>query len=125
LYVDEVVTLVPLKEKDYKLSTLGETKVGKKAAVGIKVTRKDHRDVNLFFDKDTGLLVKTETTIKDFMAGGQELNQETVMSDFKEIEGRKLPTKVVISRDGKKFVDGETSDQKYSDKLEDSVFAKP
>ena len=87
--------------------------------------RKDHRDVNLFFDKESGLLIKVETKIKDFMAGGQEVTEETIRSDFKEIDGRKVPMKFVINHDGKLYVDGEATEFKFHDKLEDNVFAKP
>ncbi len=124
-YVNKIMNLVPLKEKEYKLSPLGESKVGKKSAVGIKVSHKGHSDVNLLFDKETGLLIKTETTIKDFQAGGQEVAQETIMGEYKEFDGRKVATKVVINRDGKPYVDGETTDYKFHDKLDDNVFAKP
>ncbi len=123
LYQDKVGTLVPLlKDKDFKLSSLGEAKIDKKPAVGIKVSSKDHRDIDLFFDKDTGLLVKTEATVKDM---GQEYKQESIMSDYKEFDGRKVPTKILINRDGKKFVDGETLEYKHHEKLEDNVFGKP
>jgi|ERR1051326_4652057 hypothetical protein len=122
LYIDRVTTLAPLKDKEFKLSALGETKIGKKAAVGIKIECKGHRDVNLFFDKDTGLLIKSESKVIDM---GEEKNQETIFSDHKDIEGRKVPMKVVINRDGKLFVEGETTEYKFHDKLDDNVFAKP
>jgi hypothetical protein len=125
LYVHQVTSLAPLKDKAYKLSLLGESKVEKKAAVGLKVSHKDHRDVNLYFDKDTGLLLKVESTIKDVMAGGQEINQVHLVSDYKDVDGRKVAMKVVINRDGKLYVDGETTEFKYHDKLDDSVFGKP
>ena len=73
LYADRVKSLLPLvKEKGFKLEALGEVKVDGKPAVGVRVSHKGHRDVNLFFNKDTGLLVKSEQTVKDFMAGGNE-----------------------------------------------------
>jgi hypothetical protein len=123
LYQEKVGSLVPLlKDKDLKLSTLGETKVNKKPAVGIKVSSKDHRDIDLFFDKDTGLLVKTEATVKDM---GNEYKHESIMSDYKDFDGHKVPTKILINRDGKKYVDGETVEFKQHDKLDDNLFGKP
>jgi hypothetical protein len=123
IYQEKVGTLVPLlKDKEFKLTSLGEAKIDKKPAVGIKVSSKDHRDIDLFFDKTTGLLVKTETTVKDM---GQEYKQESIMSDYKDFDGHKVPMKIVINRDGKKFVDGETLEYKQHDKLDDNVFGKP
>ena len=79
LYAGRVDTLVPLvTDKGFELSPVGEAKVGDQAAVGVRVSHKGHRDINLFFDKKTGLLVKSERTIKDQMLGGKERLQETL-----------------------------------------------
>ena len=122
----EVESLLPLvKGKEYQLASLGDVKVNDKPAVGIRVSRKGFRDVNLFFDKDSGLLVKTERSVKDLMAGDKEQTQEEVLSDFKEVQGVKHATKLVINRDGKKYVEAELSDVELKEKLDDSIFAKP
>ncbi|MCI0376034.1 MAG: hypothetical protein L0215_00355, partial [Gemmataceae bacterium] len=60
LHSDAVAGLLPLKDKEYKLATLGEVKVGEQSAVGVRVSRKGHRDVNLYFDKVKGHLLKSE-----------------------------------------------------------------
>ncbi len=124
LYNGWVATLVPLKDKAYKVSFLGESKVGDRQALGVKVARKDHYDVNLYFDKETSLLVKSSTRLKEAMSG-QEVEQEASYSEFKEVAGVKIPMKVSIKRDGKQFVEAENSDIKLAEKLDDSVFAKP
>jgi outer membrane lipoprotein-sorting protein len=124
LYNGWVASLVPLKDKAYKLSLLGESKVGDRPAVGVKVARKDHYDVNLYFDKETNLLAKTSSRLKEAMSG-QEVEQEATYSDYKDVSGVKIPTKVSIKRDGKQFVEAENSDVKLAEKLDDSVFAKP
>src|SRR5262249_2905732 len=61
--------LLPLKDPGYQLSPLGESKGGHRAVVGVKVTHKGHSDVNLYFDKDTGLLRKSQYRAKDAMTG--------------------------------------------------------
>lgn len=124
-YAGWVTTLVPLKDKGFTLASLGEVKVDGKPAVGVRVSHKGHRDVNLFFDKDKGLLVKSETTVKDFMAGGKESTQETLYSGYKEAGGVQHPTKLVINRDGKKYVDSEVTEYEPKEKLDDSEFGKP
>src|SRR5262245_23081717 len=57
LYATRVSYLVDLKDKGFTLAPLGEVKVGKQDAVGIRVSHKGHRDINLFFDKKTHLLL--------------------------------------------------------------------
>jgi hypothetical protein len=121
MHNEYIATLRPLKDPAYKLTALGESKVDGKPVVGIKVSHDKFKDVSLFFDKETYLLVKTEATVKDPMAG-QELKQETYYSDFKEKDGVKRPMKIVIKRDGQVFVENEVIEYKPLEKLDDSLF---
>jgi hypothetical protein len=124
-YCGWVTALTPLKDKAFALAPLGEVKVEDRPAVGVRVSRTGHRDVNLFFDKKSGLLAKAEYTVKSPELGGQEVTQEVSYQDYREIEGVKHPIKVVLKRDGKLFVEGERSDLKPAAKLAEGTFAKP
>jgi hypothetical protein len=124
LHVGAVQRLIGLTGKDYKLSSLGDSKVGDKAAVGVRVERKGRRDVNLYFDKDSGLLLRLETRVKDLMAD-KEVTEERLFSDYKKEDGVQIPQKVLINRDGKKYVESETTDFKREEKLDASLFDKP
>jgi hypothetical protein len=117
--------LTPLKKKEYKLSPLGEIKVNNRPAVGMLVQREGYRDLNLYFDKKDGLLVKVEGRAKDLMQGGKEVSSEILYSDYKDLQGLKVAHKVVMKRDGKDFLVGEASDYKMIEKLNDDVFDKP
>jgi ribosomal protein L20A (L18A) len=125
MYAGYIATLLPLREKTYTLTPLGEVKVGNRAAVGVKVSSKGHRDVNLYFDKESNLLTKSETTVKDEQQNGKEVNQEELYSDHQDVEGVKIPMKMTITRDGKKFVEAENSNVKLLEKLDDNTFTKP
>src|SRR5262249_45535206 len=106
VYANWVATLVPLlKHKAFQLAPLGESKVGDKTAVGVKVSHKDRRDVSLFFDKETGLLLKSECRRKDVMGGGNEFTEETLYRDYQESDGVKRARKRTINRDGRRFVE--------------------
>jgi hypothetical protein len=118
-----VATLVPLKDKAFTLATTGEVQVDGRTALGVKVSSKGHRDVDLYFDKETGLLVKTEARVKD--EGGNEVNGETFYSDYKDVQGVKQAMKLVVKRDGKQYVEGEVSEYQLAESLDASVFAKP
>jgi hypothetical protein len=125
IFADRVTSLYPLvKEKEFKLEPLGEVKVDDKPAIGVRVSLKGHRDINLFFSKESGLLVKSERPVKDEMTD-KEVTQETLYSDYKEVDGVKHAMKLVINRDGKKYVDAAVSDLEIKDKLDDKDFAKP
>jgi hypothetical protein len=75
-----------LKEKDYELSSLGESKVAGKPVLGIKVTAKDRPEVRLFFDKELGFLVKTEHKQYDLRSRDRprpEILQEVYYHDYR------------------------------------------
>jgi hypothetical protein len=124
-YARNVENLLDLREKKFKLSPLGESKVGDSEVVGIKVTSEGHRDVSLYFDKKNHLLLKTETNAKDPMTGDKEFAQESIYSDYKEANGVKYAAKMIIKRDGAEFMTGEMTEWTPSEKLEDGVFTKP
>jgi len=125
LYFGHVTTLLPLKDKAFTLASLPEIKVDGKVAVGVKVSHKEHKDVSLYFDKASGLLVKSDQRVKAEEQGGKEVMQEAWYTDHKAISGIQVPMKLVIKRDGKQYLEAEHSDLKFAEKLEDKVFAKP
>ena len=81
-YVDYVSGLLPLiKTKGFEVTSLGEVKVRKQPAAGALVKSKNHPDVKLYFDKTTGLLMKTEFQRKEAPSGKPVL-METYLSDY-------------------------------------------
>lgn len=117
-------TLLSNKDKAFELSPLGEMKADSKTIVGIKVATKGFRDVSLYFDKDTGLMYKSERRVVDPMTQ-MELTEERVIQEYQEQDGSKYPKKVLVNRDGKKFMEAEVIELKYLDKLDNSEFGKP
>jgi hypothetical protein len=85
-YVDRVTSLLDLlKDKGFTLSGLGESKVDGQAAVGVKVTSKDHPDVYLYFAKASGHLIKSRYRAMDDNEG-KELTHETTYHDYRAID---------------------------------------
>lgn len=122
-YADWVATLVPLKDKKFTLAPLGEIAVHKRPALGVTVSSKGRRDVNLYFDKESGLLVKTECRVED--DNGQEVTEETLLGDYKEVQGTKQAMKLTIRRDGNLYLECEITECRLEERLDASVFAKP
>jgi len=119
-----IENLVPLlKEKGFTLSPAGETTVNGKKAIGVKVTAKGVRDSTLFFDKESGLMVKSIRRMLDFTQ--KEVDAETIYSDFKEFDGVKVATKTLVQQDGKKFMEAQVSELKVIDKVDANEFGKP
>ncbi len=117
------VTLLPLKDKAFKIETAKEDKVDGKPADAIKVTGPDGKDFTLYFDKESGLPVKVTATVAGFM--GDEAVQETTYSDFKEIGGIKKAMKIQTLRGGEKFLEQQISDFKVLDKVDAKTFTEP
>ena len=119
-----VTRLLPLKEKAYQLSLVPAINVDGRAAAGLKVVTKGFRDVTLYFDKETCLLVKTERQVLD-VGNDKFVSEERIFSDYKEVQGIKVPRKVMMLRDGKKYTEAEDYDIQVLEKLDDAIFANP
>src|SRR5262249_8964272 len=85
MYAGRVTNLVALLDPAFKLTGLGDSKVGDRPAVGVKVSHEGHKDISLFFDKDSGLLLKSARKAKDQQM--QEVDQETFYSDYQDVDG--------------------------------------
>jgi hypothetical protein len=121
---EKIVGLVFVRKKGYTLSPLGEVRVNGKPALGVRVSSEGHRDVNLFFDKEKGLLVKTETRTIDFLSG-EERTQEKVLADYKERDGFLQPSRVTVLQDGKELLSLEIEEVKVVDRFDDDTFTRP
>jgi hypothetical protein len=118
-----VATLLPLKDKAFTLATVGEVRIDGRPALGVKVSSQGHRDVDLYFD-ETGLLVKSETRVKD-EGSGQEVTEESFLGDYQEVRGTKQSMKFTVKRDGKLYVEGVVTDCQLAESLDAGVFARP
>ncbi len=117
------VTLLPLKDKAFKIESAKEEKVDGKPADAIKVTGPEDKDLTLYFDKESGLPVKLVAKVVGFM--GDEAEQETTYSDYKEFGGIKKATKIQTKRGGEKFLEQQISDFKVLDKVDGKTFTEP
>lgn len=130
LYAESLDKLFPLRAaivepatKGYEMTTLEERKIDEKDAVGIKVASQGHKDVSLYFDKTSGLLVMRAHRIQD--TTGKEVLQEVFFRDFKELDGLKHFQKIIAYRNGQKVIEGEVVEVKFFDKLDEKLFGKP
>jgi len=124
MQIEGAGSLSDFLKEPYELNALGESKVKDKAAIGIRVSKKGQRDFNIFFDKKTGLVVKTEMRTLNAMTM-QEITQEKFVLEYQDKAGMKIAKRVEIQRDGKPFMEIEITDVQALEKLDDSVFAKP
>lgn len=125
-YGSEVGNLWPLLKKGNKftLSPLGEVQVEGKPAVGVKVAAEGHRDIDLYFDKETSMLVKSDSRTLHPVTM-QDVPAQSFYKEYKDVDGRKEPRKLVVNLDGQKYVEVEILETKLLDKVDENEFAKP
>jgi hypothetical protein len=116
-------TLLPLKGKEFKVESGGESKVGDKPVAILKVTGPDGKDFTLAFDKESGLPVQTVAKVLGFQ--GEEFTQETNFSDYKDLGGIKVATKIESKRDGETFIKQEITEFTVLEKVDPKTFAEP
>jgi hypothetical protein len=123
LHTDWVTSLAPLPGKEFTLARLEPAKVSDRPAVGIRVSHKGFRDVDLYFDKETGLLVKKR--IKRPGPEGKDVENETVYSGVKDFGGVKSWTRFVTYLDGQKRHEAEITEARFLERLPADTFARP
>jgi len=125
IYVQLVpILILPLKDKDFKLDTAPDEKVGDKPAAVLKVTGPDGKDFKIYFDKETGLPVRHSARVFGF-GDQEEYDEETSYSDYKDFDGVKKAMKTHGKRNGEKFVENEITEFKVLDKVDPDTFAEP
>jgi hypothetical protein len=123
-HILEIGRLVPLNDKKYELSIIGEDKVEGKKVIGIRVATKDKPDVSMYFDTETGLLTKLEYRTVDVQSGN-EINEERIITEYgKGKDGLPAPKTALLKREGKKFLELEILEYTSLEKLDDSEFKK-
>lgn len=123
-YWMSLAQLTGLDKKGMKVSLLGEQQVNGKPALGVKISKEGKRDIDFYFDKQTGLTAKTERRTKDLMTG-QEVTEERIVTEYQDSNDRKMAKKVTVNRDGKKLLDVEILEMQLLESIDDSEFAQP
>lgn len=120
-----VISLLPLRDSTFKLTALGDRRVLDRPTAGVRISRKGHSDLTLYFHRETGLLAGMDTRFKEARTGN-EISQETTFSGYRDeaASGIRTPTKLSIKRDGKHVVDSNI-ELKHIEKIDGRIFAKP
>jgi hypothetical protein len=122
LYAWWLMSLTPLRKEEFTLTPLADARVDRQDAAVIKVTRRGYPDVRLFFDKKSGLLLKSARRATE---SGFTFTKEHIYSDYKDHEGAKLPGKEVVTSNGSKLAEVSFSDYTLLRRIDDKTFEKP
>jgi hypothetical protein len=105
-----------------QISVVGECTVDGHQAVGLRMKLEDGPQQTWYFDKESGLLLKTESRTANFE--GEDIVNTTTSSDYQTFDGFPLARKETTERDGKLASTRELIDFKV-ETPSDGVFAKP
>ncbi len=112
------------KSPGYSAQNLGPAQFGDKQAVALLVTDPaTKRQVKLFVDPATNLIIGKEYTGKG--PSGRPGEMKETYSDFKDVDGLKLPAKTLVTENGKKAAEITVSKTILNTGVADSAFAKP
>jgi hypothetical protein len=113
-----------LDDKIYTMEMLPPIQVDGRPAFSMAVRRKGFGDVNLYFARDTGLLLKTERSTWHAPVGKNVL-EERILSDYRETQGVPTARKITVKHDSKTFMDIQLVEIRYFEGLNENVFARP
>jgi hypothetical protein len=121
---EQITPLLDAKKFDIKAADDADVN-GKKAAVIVVHPKAIKKELKLFFDKESGLLVKTAHRGMGPGEDGQakEVEEESYASDYKKVKGIQVPYKLTVHHDGKKFMEMKLSDYEVLEKIDDKEFA--
>ena len=123
LFRDTFWLLQNFENSALTVQALGPSEVDGKAEEGIAVSDPARKlVVRLYVDAKTGLLVKKSYTAA-FM--GPPTDTEELYSDYREVEGMKIPFKAVVNQGGKKRAEQTTTEMKINPNLPDAAYRKP
>jgi hypothetical protein len=124
LELDQAMRLVPLLSSPaFKLSPLPDLNLNGRPAAGVRVTVGGQREMRLYFDKASGLLVKSEHAVDG--PGGKAVKQEAYYGNYREVDGQRRPGQVVAFRDGTRVMDAELVEVKSFPRIDPAEFTRP
>jgi len=124
LYCQNVARLAPLlKDEKFNLSTAGDKSIDGKLASGIRIAYPGRKEVTLYFDADTHLLVMLERP--GFDAAGAKADQQEFYSDFRTANGLKYAGKTRVVQNGKMTLESEVMEFQPLERVDNKEFALP
>jgi hypothetical protein len=124
LQLNQAMKLVPLlTDPSFTLHPLGRFSLNGRTVVGLRVAGKTQRDLTMYFDEKTALLVKTGHLIDG--PAGKDVRQEAFYGEYREMGGHRRPCQVVVYRDGKKVMEAEIVEVRPVERIDPEEMARP
>lgn len=102
----------------YKLK--GKEKINDKEYLVLEQIHPDNYTVTMYIDVKTYLTYKTRATTLNQMEA--EVESESIMSDYKKVEGFMIPHLITVFQDGQEYMKFTVTEVAFNSDLEDSFF---
>jgi len=110
------------KEKGHLLEYAGSEDMAGTQVHILKLTKDDGDIISFYIDADKHLALKTKSRI---MMNGSEVEMETFMSNYQDVEGIMQPFKVENSMSGQVASTIIMEEVRFDEEVDDAIFAKP
>ena len=98
----------------------GKETIDEKEFLVLKQIFSDGKEITMYLDPGTYLVHMAKAMAMNQMGG--EVEAETFMTDYKNVDGTMIPFSITIYQDGEEFMAMEISEVKYNTGLEDTFF---
>jgi outer membrane lipoprotein-sorting protein len=95
-------------------------KIGEKEYIVLIQTYSDGHKATLYIDPDTFLAYKTKTKTLD--QSGMEVEAESLLGDYKKVDGTTSPHSITVFQSGQEFMKMTITKTVYNSNLDDSLF---
>ena len=120
----QLFSLLKLKEQYTRLRSGGRDRVGDRDAYVVTASRSDTEVERLFFDIETGLLLRRVTFLRTMIG---VIPQQWDFEDYRDVEGVKMPFTIRVSSTdaGNPFIVRKLTEIKLNGPVDDAKFVMP
>ncbi len=114
--------LVVYKERGYKLELLGKEDMQGTPVFKLRLTKKDGKETFLYLDAESGIELKTATTLQ---VSGADVQVETINGDYKPVNGLMMPFYMETKINGQTQMQMTFDNYELNPAIEESFFKLP
>jgi hypothetical protein len=117
---------IALRDPDLELTLVGETTVEDQTAFGIQVVHPRFRELVLYFDRETGLLVRRDSYPVERTGSGRVYSMQTFYSDHRTVDGITVPFQARFLQGNARMAETDIRELRFhTEPLPDRLFTPP
>ncbi|VTS01475.1 hypothetical protein [Tuwongella immobilis] len=117
-----IQSIISLKDPRLQFRSLPSTRIQNRAVDGLLVSMKNRPDVSLYFDTETGVLIKSSFKGRE---AGTEVIKDTYFSQYKPHDGILMPTQIIEVHNNRVVGNWTVKSIEFLNTVDPKVFEKP